>query len=280
MSTQLIVKNNQAAINAIRAAGAKQLILAPGNGYTGGHSWNQSTCATCEPSSDWLYQLTDPISNTAIDIHEYLDVDFSGSHQACTQSGPANLAGVTSWLQQHNLKAMITEFGGDNNTQCAQYLKDLVNYMANNPVYIGWAAWAAGPFWGTNAPCCSDGALLGSLEPGSTAGGGGPSLYTTVWQAVIEPLLPKTLQKSGISSVNGAAGAGSSGGSSSSKPAPTTTKATTTIRTTTKPATTTTAAAETVAQWGQCGGIGYTGATACVSPYTCHVLNSYYSQCY
>ena len=29
----------------------------------------------------------------------------------------------------------------------------------------------------------------------------------------------------------------------------------------------------TVAQWGQCGGIGYTGATACASPFTCHVLN-------
>ncbi|GJE92061.1 glycoside hydrolase family 7 protein [Phanerochaete sordida] len=35
-----------------------------------------------------------------------------------------------------------------------------------------------------------------------------------------------------------------------------------------------------VAQWGQCGGIGYTGSTACASPYTCHVLNPYYSQCY
>ena len=28
-----------------------------------------------------------------------------------------------------------------------------------------------------------------------------------------------------------------------------------------------------VAQWGQCGGIGYTGSTTCASPYTCHVLN-------
>ncbi|MCJ1331327.1 hypothetical protein MMC10_008017 [Thelotrema lepadinum] len=36
----------------------------------------------------------------------------------------------------------------------------------------------------------------------------------------------------------------------------------------------------TVAEYGQCGGIGWTGATACVTPYTCHVLNSYYSQCY
>lgn len=28
-----------------------------------------------------------------------------------------------------------------------------------------------------------------------------------------------------------------------------------------------------VAQWGQCGGIGYTGATACASGFTCHVVN-------
>ncbi|CAL1700334.1 unnamed protein product [Somion occarium] len=41
-----------------------------------------------------------------------------------------------------------------------------------------------------------------------------------------------------------------------------------------------TGGAGTVAQWGQCGGIGYTGATACASPFTCHVLNDYYSQCY
>ncbi|KAF9462186.1 concanavalin A-like lectin/glucanase domain-containing protein [Collybia nuda] len=36
----------------------------------------------------------------------------------------------------------------------------------------------------------------------------------------------------------------------------------------------------TVPQWGQCGGIGYTGPTICVSPYKCNVQNPYYSQCY
>ncbi|KAF5389308.1 hypothetical protein D9757_003498 [Collybiopsis confluens] len=35
----------------------------------------------------------------------------------------------------------------------------------------------------------------------------------------------------------------------------------------------------TVAEWGQCGGIGYSGATACASPYTCQVINPYFSQC-
>lgn len=31
--------------------------------------------------------------------------------------------------------------------------------------------------------------------------------------------------------------------------------------------------------WGQCGGIGWTGATTCVTGYTCVESNEYYSQC-
>ncbi|KAF3293813.1 hypothetical protein TWF132_004401 [Orbilia oligospora] len=31
--------------------------------------------------------------------------------------------------------------------------------------------------------------------------------------------------------------------------------------------------------WSQCGGIGWSGATTCISGYTCTVLNPYYSQC-
>jgi len=34
-----------------------------------------------------------------------------------------------------------------------------------------------------------------------------------------------------------------------------------------------------VPQWGQCGGIGWTGGTVCDYPYVCTVLNPYYSQC-
>nr|CAC03464.1 putative endoglucanase [synthetic construct] len=32
--------------------------------------------------------------------------------------------------------------------------------------------------------------------------------------------------------------------------------------------------------WGQCGGQGWTGPTACQSPFTCHVINEFYSQCF
>jgi len=34
-----------------------------------------------------------------------------------------------------------------------------------------------------------------------------------------------------------------------------------------------------VAEWGQCGGIGYSGETDCCAPTTCQVGNPWYSQC-
>ncbi|KAG8987281.1 hypothetical protein FRB94_005166 [Tulasnella sp. JGI-2019a] len=61
------------------------------------------------------------------------------------------------------------------------------------------------------------------------------------------------------------------------------TTAKTTTTTATKATTTTTTSGSTttggVAQYGQCGGIGWTGGTACVSPYVCTYSNDYYSQC-
>jgi len=202
MNTSLVLKNDQAAINGIRASGAKQLIIAPGNGYTGGHSWLQSSQGD-DPSGDYLHLIRDPINNTAIDIHEYLDFDFSGSHSVCNASGPANLAGLTGWLKEYQLKAMITEFGGDNNTMCDTYIDQLIDYMAENDEYIGWTAWAAGPLWGINSPCCTDSRQLGSLEPNSVAADGSPGLYETVWLKAIQKLVPKNLQRNGISSIHG-----------------------------------------------------------------------------
>ena len=54
----------------------------------------------------------------------------------------------------------------------------------------------------------------------------------------------------------------------------------TTIKTTTARATTSAVASSgSVAKYGQCGGSGYTGPTACVAGTTCTVSNEYYSQC-
>ncbi|MCJ1477116.1 hypothetical protein MMC13_005787 [Lambiella insularis] len=202
MPTALVLQNNQAAITGIRNAGAQQLILAPGNAYDGGESWCQNAEGQ-EPSADELYKMQDPLNNTAIDIHEYLDSDFSGQHAACSQPAAANMACLTQWLQTYQLKAMVTEFGGGNNTNCYNYIDELITYLDLNDEYIGWSAWAAGPLWDVYSPCCTDGARYGSLEPGSTAADGEPGLYYTVWQRAIEQLVPADLVRHGMSSVNG-----------------------------------------------------------------------------
>ncbi|CAE6531591.1 unnamed protein product [Rhizoctonia solani] len=198
MPTSLVLQNDQAAIDGIRASGAKQLILAPGNGYTGGHSWLESSQGN-EPSGDYMHKLSDPLNNTAIEVHEYLDQDFSGTHAECTQPGPENLAALTGWLRQHGLKAVVGEIGGGANENCYSQLRDLLSYLETNDEYIGWMGWAAGPLWGTFRSCCGDDS--GNLEPGTKAAGGTlPGGYDTIWANGIRPSIPATLKRSGTSS--------------------------------------------------------------------------------
>lgn len=75
---------------------------------------------------------------------------------------------------------------------------------------------------------------------------------------------------------------GTTPGGGGSNPDPVTTtapaKPTTTLVTSVKP-TSTQPASCAAAQWQQCGGNNYSGCTSCTSPYTCKVINEYYSQC-
>lgn len=82
-----------------------------------------------------------------------------------------------------------------------------------------------------------------------------------------------------VSSVLAAAATG--GPSTTTTTAPTTTTLITTTTTTSAVTTTTTGpptGGEQV-RWGQCGGEGWQGPTRCQSPWTCTVVNYWYSQC-
>lgn len=71
-----------------------------------------------------------------------------------------------------------------------------------------------------------------------------------------------------------------SGGGTSPTTTRTSTTSARTSTTTTRSSTTAAGGSGGVAQkWAQCGGIGYTGPTQCVSGSTCQYSNAYYSQC-
>jgi len=56
----------QAAINEIRNTGANNLILVPGNAWTGAHSWNQNWYGT--PNANVMGSITDPGNNFAYEV--------------------------------------------------------------------------------------------------------------------------------------------------------------------------------------------------------------------
>lgn len=136
-----------AAIAAIRGAGADNLILVPGNSWTGAHSWISSG------NSATMVGVVDPGNNFVFELHQYLDSDSSGTHAACVSEtiGVQRVQQVTEWLRTNGYRGILGEFNGGANETCYLALEGLMNYIGTNAdVWKGWAVWAGGPWWGEN----------------------------------------------------------------------------------------------------------------------------------
>lgn len=96
----------QAAIRAIRAAGASHLILVPGTRWSGAHSWLKGP-GPGRSNAEALKTLEDPANNFMFDLHQYLDANSSGMHESCVDEavGVKRLAAVTAWLRQTKTRA-------------------------------------------------------------------------------------------------------------------------------------------------------------------------------
>ncbi|KAF2004621.1 glycoside hydrolase family 5 protein [Amniculicola lignicola CBS 123094] len=191
MPTSLVFLNNQASIDAIRETGAEQLILVPGNGFTGGHRWLNTTCdieedGGCTPNSEVMINIEDPAQNFAFDMHLYFDNDTSGTHEECTTAAPDNLIPVTAWLAENNYTAFLSEFGAGVTPTCHETLNGTLKWLEDNEVWVGWTYWAAGPLWGD---------YFLSVEPGV-----GVQANST-WPQVLEPHVEgyQPMQRCGVS---------------------------------------------------------------------------------
>ena len=140
-----------AAIAAIRATGAQNLVLVPGNGWDGGGGWTQSWYGT--PNATAMLSIQDPANNFAFEVHQYLDANSAGVSPTCVSAtvGSASMQGFTSWLRANGRRGFLGEFGASSDPTCLAAIDDLVSHVeANADVYLGWTYWAAGPWWGSN----------------------------------------------------------------------------------------------------------------------------------
>ncbi|KAJ7593237.1 endoglucanase [Mycena floridula] len=135
---------NQAAINGIRSAGAtSQLILVEGTSWTGAWTWTSSGNAAA------FTGIKDPNNNFAIQMHQYLDTDGSGTNPACVSStiGVERLTDATNWLKANNLRGFLGEMGAGSNAACIAAIQGALCMMQQSAVWIGFSWWAAGPWW-------------------------------------------------------------------------------------------------------------------------------------
>jgi len=158
-------------INFLRKQGFAGYILVEGNSWTGLHSWTSAqwtgsdgqtyTNATLFTRENFAKAGVTDLSKVLINVHQYLDSDYSGTHQSClpdlttTGDNGFNLDAFTDYLQDNKLQAMVTEFGtGQDAASCAAPLREFLQYMQDNSSkgkdygFAGWTIWSTGHGWG------------------------------------------------------------------------------------------------------------------------------------
>lgn len=144
----------QAGLNAIRATGARNLVLVPGTAYSGAHSWN-STGYGGTSNGEALLAITDPADRIAFEAHQYLDADYSGTSGQCRseQIGAQKLRSFTDWLHRHSKQGFLGEFAGGSDPVCLAALDAMLEHIhANAEVWLGWTYWAGGAWWKQDYP--------------------------------------------------------------------------------------------------------------------------------
>jgi endoglucanase len=170
MPTAQLVTAHNVAIAAIRQTGARNLILVPGNQWTGAWTWNATWYQGANATH--MLNIVDPADNFAFDVHQYFDANGSGTSAQISGNnvnlGVERLTAFTNWLHAHDRNGFLGEFAlaesrfGDGlNADGPQIgdetLRNTLSYLeANDDVWLGWTWWAAGP-WYTD--------FMFSLEP-------------------------------------------------------------------------------------------------------------------
>jgi endoglucanase len=140
----------QAAIDAIRGVGARNLVLVSGTGWDGAHNFVSGN-GYGEPNAAALAGLRDPANNIAFEVHQYLDADHSGTHPDCMSPDAAVriLVPFTHWLRAGGRRGFLGEVGAVATPQCLASLTTLLGHINANPdAWLGWTYWAGGPWWG------------------------------------------------------------------------------------------------------------------------------------
>jgi endoglucanase len=137
----------QSTLLKLRAAKSKHFILIAGGRWSGLHDWFNEYNGIS--NAEAFKTFSDPLNNYAIEMHQYLDKNFSGTHTDCIPANQldAYFIKTSKWATTNNKKLFLGEFGVANNAQCLAALDQLLLQIKDTP-WRGWSYWSAGRWWG------------------------------------------------------------------------------------------------------------------------------------
>ena len=142
-----------AGLAAIRAVGARQLVLVSGTAYSSVVYWETDT--PVGNNARTMLGVVDPANNFAYDVHQYFDADFSGRALECGRGEDALRAveRMTGWLARHGRRAHLGEIGASVEPGCSDRLRAVLDHLNAHPAqWLGWAIWGAGDQWRPDYP--------------------------------------------------------------------------------------------------------------------------------
>jgi endoglucanase len=135
-----------AAIAAIRSAGAAQQILVPGSYWDGAWTWTTTDNAAVIGTG-----VQDPAHNFAFEVHQYLDADGSGTHAGVVSAtiGVERLTAITQWAEATGNRLFLGEVGVTTDQTSLTAFDGMLTYMQQHTgAWQGVTYWAGGPWWG------------------------------------------------------------------------------------------------------------------------------------
>ena len=138
----------QETVSAIRESGAKNLILVSGARWSGVHEWEKQKSGASNANAFAHFQ--DPLKRTWIEVHQYADLNYSGTGQTCVSAASLTtmFGNITRWAKTKNQRLFLGEFGTPANQACLEALDAMLAQMIDESVWRGWTYWAAGSWWG------------------------------------------------------------------------------------------------------------------------------------
>jgi len=159
----------QSAIDAIREIGSTNLILVPGLHWTGcadwsgNYWWGETLDGKPNQGNSRLAALTDPENNIAYDVHQYMDMRYTGQEEGCKghdlnfyckddpgcNGADMGLQATINWAKTYKKKMFMTEIGSypamdGSEGVCKSKMCNYLQQMHESGVFIGYTVWQFG----------------------------------------------------------------------------------------------------------------------------------------